>query len=74
MAPNQIDFLVRFLVARGKELEDYVVLLFSNQSTVCQGFFEEQNLQFSQGQWIEIECDFLNHRDVRKAMCYMYYI
>lgn len=50
MAPNQIDFLVRFLVARGKELEDYVVLLFSNQSTVCQGFFEEQNLQFSQGQ------------------------
>lgn len=44
VAPKQIDSLVRFLVVRGKELEDYDSLLFLNQPPVCQGLCEEHDL------------------------------
>lgn len=36
-------YLVRFLAAQGKVLENYGILLFPNPLAVCQGLFEEVN-------------------------------
>lgn len=58
MAPKLVDFLVRFLVARGKDLEDNDTLLFPNQPLARQGLCEEQDLPSSlRASKLRLECE-----------------
>ena len=56
MALKQFYFLVRVLVAKGKVLENYDILLFPNSLPVCQGLFEEAS--FLKASELRLEFDF----------------